>query len=857
MKKVLFYITFILLITSSGFAQSAGDYDGYLDSLAISQGTESATVYWALDTRATDGLDAASGVFENEGPPAPPSGLYARFPITEAPTGLIPDVRNYDSFPFNGSHTLTLEALNLQAGNKLKIDYPTGVEVQIIDKVTGTIFNETLSGQDSVELNSALTTYDFILTFTNFTPPAPASSFSATPSSLDFGGVAIGESDTLQLTVDNTSTTDVLDIISINVPSSEYVVEPATANIAANGSQIFDVIFTPALAQVYSGDIEFVSANNDLVPVTGFGQEAGPTFSVNPSSLDFGDVAAGGSASQTVTVTNLGASNPMTLSNITSDNAEFTISGTLPATIAPEASEVYTITFTPLGGSQTAQISFESDAPTSPDVLTATGNGVVGSKGTFYFTESPKVRIDKKNYTDSLGLNYIGSEGLHAVEFKFVTNGKIVLDEIRLGDAISNPEDWTFLTNIVRGNLSDDLLTTIDEINVLLYGDGSTVLPAGDYSDLFVFDYYVADISAPDTQLTSIDLIEVYGSVVDGSPVEMVPTAGDTLSQVIEIRNGSIHGSKGDVNGDGTLNLLDILDVVDHILEIDLLTGSKFVKADIAPWDSQGDNIVNVQDLALIQQIILEGKYPDGTTLSGSSAKINTISITDINTLQKNTLDADARVTTYINENGISVILDNNVPVKGVQLEYDQILNLIGDSVDLNTELGRAYFNQVQRSLRVLLYDNNNQVVLNPGKHSLLSVPVKIDELEKVKLEKYIIADLDNQAIDDVEIAYSFEDAPILPVNYSLEQNYPNPFNPSTKIEFSIPEKNTVSLTIYNILGQEVKSLFFGEMERGKMVVNWNGTNNNGAQVPSGLYIVRMNAGSSDFVSSKKMMLLK
>lgn len=122
-----------------------------------------------IDTRASDNLD--TGILENEGPPAPPSGLYARFPISGTPTGLIPDVRNYTGFPFTGSHTLTLEVLNLVAGNSLTIDFPAGIEAQLTDKITGTIFNETLSSSSTVELHPAIGSYNCILTFTDFTPP--------------------------------------------------------------------------------------------------------------------------------------------------------------------------------------------------------------------------------------------------------------------------------------------------------------------------------------------------------------------------------------------------------------------------------------------------------------------------------------------------------------------------------------------------------------------------------------------------------------------------------------------------------------------------------------------------------------
>ncbi len=94
-----------------------------------------------------------------------------------------------------------------------------------------------------------------------------------------------------------------------------------------------------------------------------------------------------------------------------------------------------------------------------------------------------------------------------------------------------------------------------------------------------------------------------------------------------------------------------------------------------------------------------------------------------------------------------------------------------------------------------------------------------------------------------------------LPTAYSLSQNYPNPFNPSTTIEYSLPTKSDVTISIYNILGQEVRTLVNTSMSVGDHVTHWNGTDQAGDRVASGVYFYRIKA--DDFVSSKKMLLLK
>jgi photosystem II stability/assembly factor-like uncharacterized protein len=95
---------------------------------------------------------------------------------------------------------------------------------------------------------------------------------------------------------------------------------------------------------------------------------------------------------------------------------------------------------------------------------------------------------------------------------------------------------------------------------------------------------------------------------------------------------------------------------------------------------------------------------------------------------------------------------------------------------------------------------------------------------------------------------------------YSLLQNYPNPFNPSTKIEFAIPVQSEVQLTIYNILGQKITSLYSGELQAGAHSFTWNADDSKGNKLSSGIYFYELKAkggNGNDFQNTKKMLLLK
>lgn len=92
-------------------------------------------------------------------------------------------------------------------------------------------------------------------------------------------------------------------------------------------------------------------------------------------------------------------------------------------------------------------------------------------------------------------------------------------------------------------------------------------------------------------------------------------------------------------------------------------------------------------------------------------------------------------------------------------------------------------------------------------------------------------------------------------ISYDLFQNYPNPFNPETRISFSLGSSGFVSVKVFNILGQEIRTLLSAEKNTGVHSLLWDGKDNSGNPVASGAYIYRIE--SEGFISAKKMMLLR
>jgi hypothetical protein len=90
---------------------------------------------------------------------------------------------------------------------------------------------------------------------------------------------------------------------------------------------------------------------------------------------------------------------------------------------------------------------------------------------------------------------------------------------------------------------------------------------------------------------------------------------------------------------------------------------------------------------------------------------------------------------------------------------------------------------------------------------------------------------------------------------YNINQNYPNPFNPVTTLRYDLPDDALVNITIYDMLGRQVRTLINETQDAGSRSVIWDATNNEGKPVSAGVYLYQIQAG--EFVQTKKMVLLK
>jgi len=117
-----------------------------------------------------------------------------------------------------------------------------------------------------------------------------------------------------------------------------------------------------------------------------------------------------------------------------------------------------------------------------------------------------------------------------------------------------------------------------------------------------------------------------------------------------------------------------------------------------------------------------------------------------------------------------------------------------------------------------------------------------------------LAAYFDNIVITELG-ADDVKDAENVPTEFSLQQNFPNPFNPTTTINYNLPANAFVSLNIYDLLGREIVSLVSSEQAAGQHSATWNGKNQSGSEVPSGVYLYTLSAGN--YKTTMKMLLMK
>ncbi|MBF8248542.1 MAG: hypothetical protein HW374_1342, partial [Bacteroidetes bacterium] len=403
-----------------------------------------------------------------------------------------------------------------------------------------------------------------------------------------------------------------------------------------------------------------------------------------------------------------------------------------------------------------------------------------------------------------------------------------------------------------------------------LSGDGQS----GTAGRLLAQPFVVSVTDAFGNAVSGVNVQFAVATVPPGATLTATSVATDSLGEArTTLRLGSLPGNYvttatvsaltpvqftavalfivADINNDLELNIADLTSIIDHILQRRILAGIDSMKADV-----NNDGAINVLDLVAIQNDLLNiTPLPKVGQVSG---------LANLSTMAAG-LNGAARqlaITTELERTslGLRFNLTNTVPVKGIQL-YIRLNSPVNvDKPDVVFQRARQmgyHVSSIGQEVRLVAYNLQNTPV-DVGAGSLFRLPIILQDTSSVDSVYAIVSTADTTF--DVALSGTVpKKQTILPTSFTLYQNYPNPFNPSTTIEYEVPEISgkvpRVAIQIFNMLGQKVLTIDRGEKDAGRFRVVWDGRDQTGARVPSGIYFYRLL--SPEFATSKKMVLVK
>jgi len=376
---------------------------------------------------------------------------------------------------------------------------------------------------------------------------------------------------------------------------------------------------------------------------------------------------------------------------------------------------------------------------------------------------------------------------------------------------------------------------------------------------------FISFIAAGYTPIASNGILFNLGFTIIDLPTDSASITGNSSDWIgftsnvgqtnFTVQSGMIHyihvlsasNLRGDANMDGAVTIADA-QVVMNDLMTPFLSGQDSINA-----DANQNNLIDIGDVHTIEYYVLNGTWPSPpiyTATVQGALKFRNVNYTDDNLIS---LPVNIENGESINSLQIELVYD---PAKIKFNNFVQQVSIMGNLVSAKeVSPGKAIF--------AFASANNFNGNINPGKIFLKFANGIPAEGTTVQTYYNINHENNGQFVSGPQINFSVTGVDIknnsttsaLPKNFELSQNYPNPFNPSTQISYSIPKSSLVSIKVYNMLGQQVRTLVEDQKNAGTYNIQWNGDNDAGVKVSSGTYIYRIVTGS--FVQAKKMILLK
>ncbi|MCJ7811844.1 FG-GAP-like repeat-containing protein [bacterium] len=438
-------------------------------------------------------------------------------------------------------------------------------------------------------------------------------------------------------------------------------------------------------------------------------------------------------------------------------------------------------------------------------------------------------------------------------QFSFSDYVSVIADSIELGSMWGNHSWVHFNVDTLQGRFSFEFQRSIGEGGFDGFGQVIRVLLR-------------SKVNTPDSTIIIVKLDSL--SLRDTEWVEL-PTSADSLK--ITILNAGLIVWPGDTDNDGIVNQEDVLPLglywqaegpVRDGLSLDWI-GQKCI-----PWipiettfsDGNGDGQVNLNDLTSIRQNWIR-KHNDSAPV-----------------FPLGEMTSDGKIYLQVTDHVPYTPFSTDILLSGESNLFGMALNFCyyKDKIEIDSvEVGSFWGNE-----HIFLYSDNSDsgkvsigislkaVQSGQGGNGVLA-RIWMRVKEDVPVNQPIIFRIEDMVAvnsDGESLLVTTENAGFVttgvgseliqkPVVFRLYANYPNPFNPTTIISYDIPRDVPVLLKIYDLLGHEVRTLVDEKQKSGNYSIEWDGRDNKGIMVSSGIYIYKIVAG--DQVSTKKCMLMK
>jgi len=399
-------------------------------------------------------------------------------------------------------------------------------------------------------------------------------------------------------------------------------------------------------------------------------------------------------------------------------------------------------------------------------------------------------------------------------------------DMILLSEPFSNPQGLMYIENSYYA-FGNDGYHFNQAIN---YGVNYAVPP--EIADAL---YYASDHVPVIAQFQYLIVEYVRGDVNADGNVN-VTDAVYMLTNLFPVPNFPCMKA-ADCNLDSTLNILDVSYLLDHL----------FPQLNLPPPDTCGNNPADVLSCDL---------YPP----CGGSSTSEFISVKRRVGDVKLVLGEKESKEKYL---VLPLYVETDIDVAAFQfkLSYDGNYEIWVSSEGCVTE-NYDYFNSFVGDNKVMIASvvsltpsttGKSAGCMKPGRYKVAEIRVKGNEFPQFKPLEEIFSDPYGYTIVPITISDIKETE--LPQFFSLSQNIPNPFKIETEIAYSLPRDVKVELQVFNALGQRVRSLVSGIEKAGYKIVRWDGTDDTGRKLSSGVYFYQLKAGK--YLSIKKLLLLR